>query len=338
MGRDRDEADRGELLELLVGPWLAQAVSAGVELGVIDRVEQEPAGPGELADGLGLQPEPLLRLLRVLAAIGILTEDAEGRYAPTRKGRLLVATHPGSMRDLALLYTSDFFTDAWKRLGDAVRTGESAFRAAHGTDIYGYLHAHPGDSALFDAGMSVGSSFAAELPAVVDFAAASRVVDVGGGDGSVLAGLLMAYPHLSGVLFERPDVMRSAEGRLGTYVAEGRCEAVPGDFFRDVPSGGDVYLLCRVLHNWDDDNARAILANCRAAMPDDGRLLILERVVPDRDPARLAPTFDLHMMVMTAGRERTAAEYGELLHAAGLRAREIRDLAAEMRVLVAVPG
>ncbi|MFC4563934.1 methyltransferase [Nocardiopsis mangrovi] len=358
----QDDADRSELLGLLVGPWLAYAVSAAVELGVVDRIAREPAGPRELAEELGLRPEPLYRLLRALAAIGILAEDPEGAFAPTGKGRLLSATHPGSMRDLALLYTSGFFTDAWKRLGDSVRTGEPAFRTAHGTDIYGYLHTHPADSALFDAGMSVGSSFAAELPAVVDFSAASRIVDVGGGDGSVLAGLLMAHAHLSGVLFERPDVMRSAEGRLGTYVAEGRCRAVPGDFFREVPAGGDVYLLCRVLHNWDAAAARTILANCRAAMPADGLLLILERIVPghgpgrggaavpdrgpeprgtaapDRDPAWLALAFDLNMMVMTAGRERTAAEYDELLGSAGLRTREVRDLAGEMRVLVAAPG
>ncbi|MBB6171491.1 hypothetical protein HNR23_001551 [Nocardiopsis mwathae] len=325
-----------ELLRLLAGPWLTEAVVTAVRLGVIDRLGDGPETPAETAEGLSLSPEPLARLLRLLTAAGVLGEEG-GRYALTEMGEFLHSDHPASMRALALLYSSDFFTRAWRGLADAVRTGEPAFPAVHRQGIYPYLADHPDDEKLFDAGMAAGSTFATGLPAAYDFGAAKKVVDVGGGDGTLLAAVLRANPHLHGVLYERGPALHGARRRLAPHLAEGRCELVEGDFMRDIPGDGDVYILCRVLHNWDDEACHLLLANCRAAMGAASRLLVVERVIPDGRHPLLTLAFDVHMMVMTSGRERTASEYESLLRPVGLTTDTIADLAAEMRLLVARP-
>ncbi|MDT0302494.1 methyltransferase [Streptomonospora wellingtoniae] len=334
MAGGEGEGEDERLLRLLMGPWLAEAVAAAVRLGVIDRLGDAPARAGELADELSLAADPLERLLLLLVGLEVL-EEREGRFGLAPVGERLHSRHPSSMRDLALLYRSDLFRGAWRGLADSVRTGRQAFASVYGRDVYTYLAEHPVDAALFDAGMAAGGSFADPLPAVYDFSRAERVADVGGGDGSRLAALLQAHPGLHGVLQERPQVLAGARGRLGAFVGEGRCELVGADFLAEVPVVADTFLLCRVLHNWDDDSCARILANCAAAMAPGARLLILERVMPDDRQAWLSRAFDVHMMVMTTGRERTAAEYEALLRPAGLRTLEIRGLDAEMRVLVA---
>ncbi|MBV2364406.1 methyltransferase [Streptomonospora nanhaiensis] len=331
------EAESRELLRLMVGPWLAEAVVTAVRTGVVDRLGDGPCGADELAAALDLRPEPLVRLLRLLAALG-LVEERGGRFSLTSMGELLHSDHPSSMRDLALLYNSDFFLRAWRGLPEAVRTGEQAFQSVHGTDVYSYLAAHHDDAALFDAGMSVGSGFAAGLPAAFDFARVGRVADIGGGDGTRLSALLSEHPHLHGTLQERPQALESARERLAPFIEEGRCDLVGADFRERVVPGADVYLLCRVLHNWDDSTSGRLLANCAAVMGPRSRLLIVERIMPDGRHPWLSRAFDLHMMVMTAGRERTVGEYEALLRPAGLRTLEVRDLAVEMRVLVAGPA
>ncbi|GAB3463718.1 methyltransferase [Streptomonospora sediminis] len=333
----KSEADSRELLRLMMGPWLAEGVTAAVRLGVVDRLGAGPASAAALADTLSLAPEPLLRLLRLLTALGVL-EERDGCFELTPMGELLHSEHHASMRDLALLYNSDFFRGAWSGLTAAVRTGEQAFESVYGQDVYGYLARHPGDAALFDAGMAEGGSFAQGLSGAYDFAQARHVADIGGGDGSRLAELLNDHPHLHGTLQERPQVLAAAQERLAPYIGEGRCTVAAGDFLRSVAPGADVYVLSRVLHNWDDSSAAQVLANCAAAMGPDARLLIVERVMPDGHHPWLSRAFDLHMMVMTTGRERTGSEYEALLAPAGLRTLEVRALAMEMAVLVAGRG
>ncbi|KIH96557.1 methyltransferase [Streptomonospora alba] len=329
------EADGRDLLRLLTGPWLAEAVAAAVRLGVVDRLGRGPASAGELAEELSLAPDPLLRLLRLLAGLEVVEERSEGfRLAPM--GEPLRSEHPDSLRDLALLYSSDFFLAAWRGLDETVRTGRQAFEAVHGRDVYSHLAENPADAALFDAGMAAGGSFADALPRVYDFSRAEHVADIGGGDGSRLAGLLETDARLRGTLQERPQALAGARAKLEPYVAQGRCTLEDADFLRQVAAGADVYVLSRVLHNWDDDSCRRILANCASAMDPRAHVLIVERVMPDDRHPWLSRAFDVHMMVMTRGRERTASEYEALLRQAGLRTLELRDLAAEMRVLVAV--
>ncbi|PDP85343.1 methyltransferase [Glycomyces fuscus] len=331
-----DGSAEREVLRLMTGPWVARAVATAVELGVLDRLAEGAADTEALAGELDLHPDRLGRLLRLLAAAGVV-ERRDGRYRPTEVGAALRRGHPSGMADLALLYDSDMFTAAWARLGETVRTGGTAFEAAHGTDVFTHLERHPGDAALYTAGMAAGGRFSTAVPDVHDFTGARTVVDLGGGDGELLATVLARAPRVRGVLVERPPALAAARARLGAFVEEGRCELVEGDFLRGVPRGADVYLLSRVLHNWSDEDARTVLRHCREAMAPDGLVLIAERVLPDDGLPWLSVVLDAHMMVMTTGAERTEREYEALLRPAGLTTREIRDLPLEMRLLVAGP-
>lgn len=325
-----------EVLRLMTGLWASRAVATAIELGLLDRLAEGSADTATLAADLDLHPDRLGRLLRLLASVGVLERDGEA-YRPTEVGDVLRRGHPSGMADLALLYDSDMFTAAWTRLADTVRTGVTAFEVAHGTDVFAHLVRNPEDAARYTAGIAAGGRFSTVIPDVHDFTGARRIVDLGGGDGSLLAAVLERAPEAHGVLVERPPALAAAELRLGPLVDAGRCELVEGDFLRSVPRGADVYLLSRILHNWSDQDACTVLCHCREAMSPDGRVLIAERVLPDEDPPWLSTFLDAHMMVMTTGAERTEGEYEKLLRSAGLTTHHILDLPLEMRLLVAGP-
>ena len=325
-----------EVLRLMTGPWASRAVATAIELGLLDRLAEGSADPDTLAADLELYPDRLGRLLRLLASDGVGERDGEA-YRPTEVGDVLRRGHPSGMADLALLYDSDMFTAAWTRLADTVRTGVTAFEVAHGTDVFAHLVNNPEDAARYTAGIAAGGRFSTAIPDVHDFTGARRIVDLGGGDGSLLAAVLERAPKAHGVLVERPPALAAAELRLGPLVDAGRCELVEGDFLRNVPRGADVYLLSRVLHNWSGRDACTVLCHCREAMSPDGRVLIAVRVLPDEDPPWLSTFLDAHMMVMTTGAERTEDEYEKLLRSAGLTTHHILDLPLEMRLLVAGP-
>ncbi|WP_116246611.1 methyltransferase [Nocardiopsis sp. FIRDI 009] len=332
-----DETASRELIRLMTGPWVARSVATAVRLGVVDRMDGDPVTASDLAAVLDLEPERLGRLLRLLSAVGVVRRDAEG-YALTATGERLRDGHPSGLRDLALLYDSDLFADAWERLPETVRTGRTGVDLAHGTDVFTLLEGRPDDAELYAAGMAAGARFVRDLPSVYDFGDARTVVDVGGGSGELLHAVLDSAPDTRGVLLERPTALATARKRLADHVAAGRCDLVEGDFLTSVPEGADVYVLSRVLHNWSDADAGLILRNCREAMPPHGRVLVVERVLPDGDDPWLSLVFDVHMMVMTTGAERTERQYEELLRGSGLTVGRILDLPLEMRVLVAGPA
>ncbi|TQN31552.1 O-methyltransferase [Haloactinospora alba] len=331
-----EEAGRTELLRLLIGPWLGKALAAAVRIGLPDRLGEEPVEHADLAAELSVRPDPLWRLLRLLAALGVVRTRWDGTTI-TGMGKLLRADHPSSLRDLVLFYDDPLVTEAWAVLEESVRTGDTAFRIAHGDSVYEHLARCPQRQDTFDAAMAASNVATDGIADAYDFSSVRCLVDVGGGDGTLLAAVLSAHPHLHGVLYERPDTARVAEEKLADHVAAQRCTVTSGDFLEEVPAGGDVYLLCRVLHNWGDTSCRQLLSRCREAMGERSRLLIVERVIPESGDSSLALAFDMHMMVMTGGRERTEGEYETVLRAAGLRAVEMRQLPLAMRMVVATP-
>ncbi|WP_304455277.1 methyltransferase [Nocardiopsis sp. YSL2] len=331
-----DENAGRELIRLMTGPWVARSVATAVRLGVVDRLAEGAADAEEIAGALGLHPDRLHRLLRLLSAVDLVQPRA-GRYELTGTGAGLQRKHPSRLRDLVLLYDSGMFARAWGSLEESVRTGRTAFEAAHGTDVFTYLSEHPGDAERYSAGIAAGGRFGKALPAVYDFADATVVADLGGGDGDLLCTVLDHAPHLRGVLVERPTALPAASERLSAHLESGRATLVAGDFLESVPSGADVHILSRVLHNWSDDEARAVLRRSREALEPGGRVLILERILPDDGSPLLASLFDVHMMVMTSGAERTEHQYEALLRDAGLTTERVADLSLEMRLLVAAP-
>ncbi|WNV87128.1 methyltransferase [Umezawaea sp. Da 62-37] len=310
------------LLRLLTGAWATQAIATAAELRLLDHLDTIGDLPG-LAAATGTDEHSLGRLLRYLTALGVVHTSGT-RYGPTGLGALLRSDAAGSMRPLALMYGGPFYR-SFAALADAVRDGGESYAKVFGSHHFEHMAADPDLAELFHRSMASSNAMFAGVTGVFDFSAARMVVDVAGGNGELLARVLRATPALRGVLMDRPHALTAARARLAE-VAD-RVTLVPGDFTESVPGIGDVYLLSRVLHDWDDEQCRAILATCARDMPAHAELLVVERLLPETaDADSLAIPWDVHMLCNTGGRERTGSHYRELLAAAGFEVVETRQL------------
>ena len=305
------------LLQMMTGYWVSQALYVAAKLGVADHLAGGQRSSEDLAMATGTHAPSLQRLLRALASVGVFTEATPGHYALTPLAALLQSATPGSMRALAITYNEEQYR-AWGDLLHSVRTGEVAFAHRHGMPIFDYFARHPEADRVFNEAM-IGwtTQVAGAVASTYDFSPFGTVVDVGGGYGTLLAAILQRNPNPRGVLFDQPHVVADAEDFLTTAGVADRCARVGGDFFAAVPAGGDAYVLSQILHDWDDERCVAILQQCRRAMPDHGKLLVVELVLPEGEEPFFGKWLDLHMLVMAGGRERTAAEYDALFRAAG---------------------
>ena len=315
------------LLRRLIGSYrITHAIKTAAELGITDHLGETPQGACELAARLRLNPQALQRLLRTLVSIGLLAEAGDGQFTLTAVGACLRRDAPDGMREWALCEGAEYYQDAWMNLPRAVQTGETAFEHRHGASFYQYLARHPETGQDFSQAMlDYARLIAKAVVAGYDFSGVRRVVDIGCSHGRLLSEVLQANPTVTGVFFDRPEVIeRAGESVRGTELA-GRAELVAGDFFEALPAGGDLYILSRILMDYDDDASVRLLRNCHRAMAPGGRVLIVQLVMPEQgtDAAREqlfeAAVSDLNMLVLTGGRERTEAEYRTLLGRAGFR-------------------
>ena len=305
------------LVQLLTGFWVTQALYVAARLGVADVVREGPRTAAEIAAAVPADEAALRRLLRALTTVGVLVEDGRGRYSAAPAGELLGSDHPQSLRAFAISLGLPCAWQSWGRLEDAVVTGRPAFDLVHGRSFFAHLARAPQDAAVFQAAMtSVSRADLADVLAAYDFTGFGTIVDVGGGQGALLRGILDRCPAAAGVLFDLPAVIADAPQQGG---AAGRWRAVGGDMFASVPAGGDAYLLKSILHDWGDADATRILRNCRQAIAGHGRLLVIEYVVGPPNQPDLATWMDLNMLVLLTGHERTEAEYRDLYAAAGFR-------------------
>jgi hypothetical protein len=305
-----------QVMQLLwPGALAAQVIHVAARLALADLVADGPKTAAELAAATSTDGPSLGRFLRALTSLGIFAEDAEGRYRQTALSDTLRRDHPESIRHWAMMLGARFVWEPCAELHEAIRTGQPAFERIYRSPFFEYLAEHPDDAAVFNAAMSSLPAYIAAVVGAYDFSGFARIVDVGGGHGALLAGILSAHPHVRGVLYDLPAVVAGASAvRSGPIVD--RCEIVGGDFFDGVPAEADAYLLSGIIHDWNDEAALKILKNCRRALAPDGRLLLLETVLtPSSDPARRL--MDLLMMVLTGGRERTESEFRSLLRNAG---------------------
>jgi hypothetical protein len=327
-----------ELRHLFLGYRVSQAVYAAAQLGIADLLAGGPRGAAELAAATGAHAPALHRVLRLLASEGVFAQTEDGRFASTLMAEALRRDAPGSLRAMVLLTASDAPWRSWGQLLHSVRTGEPAFDHVHGVDFFAYYRQHPDEWALFDRLMTGGTEMATRaVAAAYDFSPFGTLVDVGGGRGALALGLLEAYPHLRAVVFDQPAVAEWGRQAIEAAGLSGRCEAVGGDFFAAVPGGGDVYLLKYILHDWDDDRCGAILRACRRAVPADGRLLIIELLIPPGDGPSFAKSQDVNMLANLGGRERTEPEYRGLLAAAGFDLVRVIPVQDELHIIEGVP-
>jgi len=316
-----------ELRRLIDGFRASQVIHAAAAFRLADLLGDESRTNDELAGETETDPGMLYRLLRALASLGVVREEAGQRFTLTEAGRPLRTDAPDSVAGWAVLIGRPYYRDAWSHLVESVRAGENAFRLAHGVGVWEYRAEHPEEGAIFDAAMASSSRLViGSLLAAYDFGRFETIVDVGGGNGALLAPLLAEHPKLRGVLFDQPHVVQGVD--LGP-----RCQVVGGSFFEAVPDGGDAYVLKWILHDWEDEDSTVIL---RTIARTGGTVLVIERLLgpPNEDPA--AKLSDINMLVVPGGRERTLEEFAAIFEAAGYRLAGSTPTTSGMHVLEGV--
>ncbi|HEX4921524.1 MAG TPA: methyltransferase [Candidatus Bathyarchaeia archaeon] len=289
-----------------------QALYVVAKLGVADHMTGDPTDSIQLASKVGADPMALFRVMRSLAALGVFTQDSSDRFGLTPVSQLLRTDNPESMRDVAIYFGEEPYRAAAELL-HTVMTGETAFNHVYGKGHFDYLAEHPEASKTFNAFMTQSARRFGRPLEHVNLDGKHLIVDVGGGRGTILAHILRTNPELKGILYDLPHGVAEAGSFLKENGVADRCKIITGSFFDSVPEGGDVYLLSRILHDWPDETAQLILANCRKAISHNGTLLIREAVIPEGDTPSPGKQTDLQMLIMLGGTERSEPEWRQLL-------------------------
>ncbi|RJP24504.1 MAG: methyltransferase [Candidatus Abyssobacteria bacterium SURF_5] len=320
---------------MLVGAWITQAIYVAAELGIADLLVEKPLTAEELAKRAGAHANSLYRVLRALGSIGIFAEDEHGRFSLTPLAEHLRSDRADLHKSFAVMMGAEFY-QSWGNLLHAVKTGNEAFRKTFGVTFFQYMTEHPDRHKIYDAAME-GFAVAETEPMIdaYDFSRFETVIDVGGGNGLVLASILRRHPAVKGILFDLPPVADRARTIFSGLNLDGRCRIVGGDFFSSVPEGANAYVLRHIIHDWDDDDAVKILRNCQEAMNPEGRVLVAEIAIPRGNSPCFGKWLDL-MMLVVGGRERTEEQYRRLFSEAGLKLNRIVPTATEVSVLEAV--
>ena len=328
-----------QLIQMCAGAWVAAGLYAAAKLGLADHLADGPRSALDLAPVTSTHAPTLHRFMRTLAGFGILTEGNGQRFALTPLGEALKTGAPGSARSTLIAFGGPAFWRSWEEILYSLETGKPGFDKVWGMPVFDYLARHPDEASHFSEAM-VGFH-GSEPPTVAeayDFSGVQTVVDVGGATGNMLAALLSRHPGLRGVLFDLPHVVRDAPALLKARGVEARVTIETGSFFERVPAGADAYLLSHIIHDWSEPQCLTILKHCREAMRPDGRLLIVETVLPEGDVPHQGKLQDLVMMVLPGGQERTEAEYATLLDKAGFRLNRVVPTTSVVSIVEGVPA
>jgi SAM-dependent methyltransferase len=329
------DPDAEQLAWMIRGYWISQIVGTLARLGIPDHLADGPKAATEVASSIACNPDATYRLLRASRVVGLVATTSDGRFALTPIGKKLRADAPGSMRDTAIALTAPGHWLPWGQLSGAVRKGQCKALETLGAELFQYYAVHPEEGRAFTGAMSSSSAVVAdEIAAALDTSRAANVVDVGGASGALIAALLLKNPLLEGTILERPDVVARAKAAVAERGLASRCRVVAGDFFVGVPEA-DIFVLKSIIHDWDDAQSLLILSNCARALRPNGRVVLVETVVPDDDRPSWAPLMDLNMLAVLPGRERTARQHRDLLGGAGLRLDRITPTATRFSVIEA---
>ena len=323
-----------QIVRLGFGFAVSQALRVIIELGIPDLLAVSEQSVDELATATQSDADALYRVMRLLAPEGVFREVLPRHFELTEVGAVLRSDRPGP-GDYVRMINSEAYL-AFEQLLHSVRTGKPAFDKVFGSPRFDWLSEHPEQAALFQRAMvalSLGSNEA--VADAYDFTPFARVVDVGGGHGQLLSAILARNPHLSGVLFDLPSGVAAAQQGAGGDLP--RTEFVAGNFFESVP-GGDIYVIKKVVHDWNDEHAAVILRNCRKAMQPNGKVLLAETLVPPGDEPDGIKNIDVVMLVVTGGLERTEAQYASLFDAAGLRLERVIQTRGPISILEGSPA
>ena len=312
------------LLQMISGYWVSQSVYVAAKLGIADLLKDGSKCCDELATTTGVNARALYRLMRGLASMGVFVEQEPGYFTLTPLAVCLQSDVPGSMRGIAIMGGGEYY-QSWGNFLHSIQTGESAFEHLYGMPLFQYYAQNPELRKMYDEAQKSGSAAAkAEIIKSYNFSGIRKLVDIGGGNGSLISSILIANPTMQGILFEQPSVIAEADDLIAAEKVKERCELVAGDFFDSVPSSGDAYILRYIIH-------------CHRAMVENGKLLVIEQMIPPGNEPFLGKLLDLHMLVLfPGGCERTENEYRALFEASGFKLTKIFPTGANVSVLEAI--
>ena len=326
------------LMQLAGGFMFTAALHPIAKLKIADLLADGPLPVAELAQKTGSNADALYRVLRLLASAGAFTESAGKVFALTPVSDVLRADAPGSMRDMVLWLGNRFHFKVWSELSYSIETGKPALEHVYGAPAFEVIFGDPEIAYDFNTAMtSFSRQVAPALLDAYDFSGIGTLMDVAGGHGAILCEVLSRYPGMKGILFDMTNVIEEATCHICSLKMDHRCEVVEGNFFDEIPAGADAYYMQHIIHDWADEPALQILANCRRALEGrkDGRLIIVDSVVPETSEPHFSKILDLEMLLMPGGRERTEREWRELFDKAGFEITRIVPMQAAESVIEA---
>jgi hypothetical protein len=312
------------MLQMMSGLWVTRGIYVAAKLGIADLLKDGPQTAEQLAQATECNADALYRILRMLGSVGIFAESEGRRFSRTPMSETLLSDIPGSLRPGAIAELGEVHYDAWGNILHSVKTGGIAIDDHFGMNIWQYFEKDRAKAENFNRYMAGSSEpLNQAISTGYDFSQFKKIVDVGGGLGGLISAILAQNPHLNGVVYDAPSVIEKSKSFLAERGLADRCEAIGGDFFDSVPEGGDVYTMRWILHDWEDEKALTILRNIHKVLPAGGKLLLAEAVVPGGTEPHFSKFFDLIMLTMTGGRERTEREWAGLLGKAGFKIERI---------------
>lgn len=323
-------------MEWIHAYWMSRCVYVVAKLGIADLLKESPQHCDTLATVTNTNCDALYRILRALASVGIFAEIKPRYFGLTPLADSLQSNHPESVRAMAILRGEEHYYKAWGDLMYSLQTGESAFERLYGMDLFQYNDQNSTQGEIFDRAMAESEDENFLVLEAYDFSSIGKLVDIGGGKGRLLATILQAYPSMTGILFDRPDVVERAKNSWDLTLSH-RCEFIGGSFFEDIPTGADAYILKHIIQDWDDERSLTILQHCHQAIKPQGRLLVIDFVIPPGNEFYGSKFIDINMLVMCPrGRIRTEEEFQELFQAAGFKITQIIPTESEVSIIEAI--
>jgi hypothetical protein len=330
-----EAAPAAHIGRLMTGYWISQALHVAAKLELADHLAGGPRTADELAPLCQAHAPSLYRLLRALASVGVFRERDDHMFELTPPAELLRKESPESQWAWAMMMGDEHY-HAWGELLHSIRTGEGGFRKIYGEGVFDYLSHQPGQAKIFDAAMtSIHGRETVPMLKSYNFGQFTSIIDIGGGNGTLMSQLLAQYPHVRGAVFDLPHVIERTRSRLAERTELPTIELHSGSFFESVPAGYDVYLMRHIIHDWDDEKCITILRHCAAVLPPGGKVLVIEGVIPPGNGESFSKWLDLNMLVLPEGKERTRAEYESLFAAAGLRLTQVVATGCEIDIIEA---
>jgi hypothetical protein len=309
-----------QMMQLMSGLWITRSLWVAAKLGISDLLVDVAKSVDDLAAETGTHADSLYRILRALSMVGVYAEGEDRTFSLTPLSETMRSDVVGSLRGAIIAEMGQAHYEAWGNLMASVKTGDIAFDNKFGKDIWAYFQTEPEQAENFNRYMaSMSEPLNEAISTKYDFSSYGKLIDVGGGIGGMISAILSKNPDLKGAIYDAPSVCEQAKGFLASKGVADRCEAIPGNFFESVPAGGDIYSMRWILHDWEDSKSLTILENIKKVMPENGKLLLAEAVVPEAGEPHFSKFFDLIMLVMTGGRERTEKEWRALLDKAGYK-------------------